>query len=312
MIELSKDSTGVEITQAWQDSGIEVQKEFWRAYLQDIMSYDAMHGKLWRAKLNITPRPELFQHAVGEPLKLTGDWIVLGDVQLPTTDYDFAILPAAIAKRHLSKPRQLLIVGDLLNMDCFASYEKEVGLPSFRQEIESARVLLMEWYKVFDRIVWLPGNHERRASRNTSASIMMEDLALLINAKIETSNLDHAIIETQNGEYRCVHGSEYGINQLTVADALAAKYRQHIISFHEHHCAIGYDRYGHNIILNGGGLFNQWYMAYTRLNTNKRANMKQGFVMLKNGYPYLFGKEPFTRWDDWLGTKATAIAEKAA
>ncbi len=172
-MELTKDSTGAEIRQAWSESGIEVQADFWRLYLQDKMSYDAMHGKLWRAKLNITPRPELFQHVVGKPLKLSGNWIVLGDVQLPTTDYDFAILPAAIAKRHLSKPRQLLIVGDLLNMDCFASYEKEIGLPGFRQEIESARVLLMEWYKVFDRIVWLPGNHERRASRNTSASIMV-------------------------------------------------------------------------------------------------------------------------------------------
>jgi hypothetical protein len=312
VIELTKDSTGAEIRQAWVDSGIEVQAEFWRLHLEPIMSYDAMHGKLWRTKLNITPRPELFQHAVGEPLKLSGDWIVLGDVQLPTTDYDFAILPAAIAKRHLSKPRQLLIVGDLMNMDCFASYEKEVGLPSFRQEIESARVIIMEWYKVFDRIVWLPGNHERRASRNTSAAIMMEDLAALINARVETSNLDHAIIETPNGEYRAVHGSDYGINQLTVADSLASKYRQHIISFHEHHCAMGYDRYGHNLILNGGGLFNQWYMAYTRLNTNKRANMKQGFVMLKGGYPYLFGKEPFTRWDDWLSMKVSAIAERAA
>ena len=309
---LTKDSTGAEIRQAWTDSGIEVQAEFWRLHLQPIMSYDAMHGKLWRAKLNITPRPELFQHVVGEPLRLSGDWIVLGDVQLPTTDYDFAILPAAIAKRHLSKPRQLLIVGDMMNMDSFSSYENEISLPGFRQEVESARVLLMEWFKVFDRIVWCPGNHERRLSRNTHGALLMHDLAMLINARVETTDLDHVIIDTSHGQYRAVHGSDYSINQLSIADSLVSKYRQHIISFHEHHLAQGYDRYGHNIVINGGGLFNQWYMAYTRLNTSKKANMKQGFVMLKDGYPYLFGKEPFTRWDDWLGQKNISVIKGAA
>ena len=308
-MQLTKDSTGEEIHQAWLDSGLKLQSDFWKLYLQDCMTYDAMHGRLWRAKLNIEPHPELFQHTVGEPLKLQGDWIVLGDVQLPTTDYDFAILPAAIAKRHLSKPRQLLIVGDLMNMDSFSSYETSIGLPSFRQEVEAARVLLLEWFKVFDRIVWLPGNHERRASKRTSGALLMEDIALLVNARIETSDLDHAIIETRNGEYRCAHGSDYSINQLTVADSLVSKYRQHIISFHEHHLAVGHDRYGHNLVINGGGLFNQWFMAYVRIDTNKKATMKQGFVMLKGGYPYLFGKEPFTRWDDWLNEQRK---EKAA
>lgn len=298
---------GETILRAWKESGVESQAEFWRLHLSDQMSYDAMHGKLWRAKLKLTPRPELFQHLIGDPLQLSGDWIVLGDVQLPTTDYDFAILPAAIAKRHLSKPRQLLIVGDLMNMDSFSSYENEIGLPGFRQEVEAARVLLQEWFSVFDRIIWLPGNHERRLSKKTGGAILMQDIAMLINARIETSDLDHAIIQTERGVYRAAHGSEYGINQLTVADQLALKYRQHIISFHEHHCAVGFDRYGHNLIINGGGLFNQWYMAYTRLDTTKKATMKQGFVMLRNGYPHLFGKEPFTNWDMWLGQHAIRL-----
>jgi len=28
--------------------------------------------------------------------------------------------------------------------------------------------------------------------------------------------------------------------------------------------------------------------------------MKPGFTMLKNGTPYLFGREPFTDWRRWL------------
>lgn len=304
---LTDEYSGEALYKAYQASGLEVAREFWRQNLQDVMTYDALHGKLWRYGMRIKERPELFQHVIGDSIKLSGDWMVLGDVQLPTTDYDFAALPAAIARRYLKHPRKLLIVGDLVNMDCFSDYENEIGLPGFRQEVEAARVLLLEWYRVFDRIVYLPGNHERRFSKKSHGALLMQDLAMLIDSRMETSNLDHAIISTDQGEWFAGHGSDYSINQLTVADALASKYRRHVISFHEHHAALGWEKFGHNVIVNGGGLFNMWYMAYVRLNTSKKPTMKNGFVMLKNGFPYLFGKEPLTNWDDWLNVKAIQL-----
>lgn len=276
------------------------EKELWRERYADEMTYDAYHGRLWKARHGITSHPELFQHDIGQPLELDGDWIVLGDVQLPTTDYDFATLPAVVAEAHLSRPRQLLIVGDLMNMDAFSSYENEIGLPSFRQEVEAARTLLSEWLTVFDRVVWLAGNHERRISKRTGGAFLMEDLAALINARIETSNFDRAIIHTPNGDWLAAHGTEYSVNQLTVGDMLAGKYRMHVISHHQHHLAIGWNRYKQNVIVDNGGLFNTWFMSYARLNTSKKPNMAQGFTMLKGGYPHVFGREPFTNWQLWL------------
>lgn len=270
------------------------------------LNADSVRGRIWRARLKIAPQPELFQHDLGRPLTLTGDWIVLGDVQLPTTDYDYAIYPAAIAARYLKKPRQLAIVGDLMNMDAFSAYEAEIGFPAFRREIEAARCLLLEWFKVFDRIVWLPGNHERRISKRTAGAILMEDLASIIHARVEVSNFDHATIEAPTGRWLIAHGSEYSVNQLMVADQLAQKNRTHVIGHHQHHAAVGWDRYKFNVVIDNGGLFNEWHMAYVQLDTNKKARMQKGFTMLKNGYPTLFSVEPLTDWESWLGHKRRA------
>lgn len=278
------------------------ETDFWRAFYPHL-TYAAFHGRLWRAKEKIEDRAKMFATMNGDLLNLEGDWIIVGDVQLPTTDYAFAALPAAIAKRHLKRPRQLLIAGDLMNMDAFSAYANEIGMPAFRQEVESARVLIREWRRVFDRIVWLPGNHERRISRMSGGAILMDDLRTIIDTHIETSDYDRATIHTPTGDWLIAHGSNYSVNQLIVADQLAQKYRSHIIGHHQHHCAIGWDRYKHNIVIDNGGLFNDYAMAYCQLNTSKSPVMMRGFTMLKSGYPYMFSEAPFTDWDFWLGKR---------
>lgn len=117
--------------------------------------------------------------------------------------------------------------------------------------------------------------------------------------KVTTSNFGYCLVKTTAGTYRITHPRNYGINQLTVADTMAQKHQQHIISFHEHHLSLGWDRYGKYVIVNGGCMVDPDKLAYVSLDDSKSASMKQGFVMLKNGTPYLFGEAPFTDWDRW-------------
>lgn len=77
------------------------------------------------------------------------------------------------------------------------------------------------------------------------------------------------------------------------------KYNQHVIGWHQHHHAIGLSRWKQHIIIDGGGLFDSDSMAYTKIEDNKKPNMANGFVMLKNGYPYLFNNH-WTDWNFWL------------
>lgn len=239
--------------------------------------------------------------SLGKPLELQGDWIIIGDVHVPFTDLDWLDLVAQIGKKHLEKPK-LLIAGDLLNMDAFSKWPHLVSIPTWQQERDMARAMFEMYWEVFSEIVIIMGNHERRAQKFTAGAFDEIDIFSLLttNDKLITSNYGYCLIDTPTGIWRVTHPANYGINQLTVMDTLAQKYGQNVIGFHEHHLSIGWDRYGRHVIVNGGCLVDPCKLAYVALDDNRAAAMKQGFVMLRNGTPYIFGSSPITDWSKWL------------
>lgn len=268
----------------------------------------AISSKLYRQSLKYKgkadfggfDRPELYDWSLPKEWSFKWeDFMVVGDVQLPTTDYDFATLPAVIAKKHLRKPRRLIIAGDFWNMDAWSSYPAVIPQPSWVDERESARNLLTLYAQVFDEMWMLCGNHERRILENANGLEITDVLtASLPSGKIKATPLDRCAVQTSQGKYTIVHGDNYSKKALNNADELAQKYQSHIISHHEHHAAFGMDKHDRYFIVNNGGLFDQNKMAYVQLKTNTCANMSQGFTLIKGGYPYLFGK--FTDWKRWL------------
>lgn len=289
--------------QTWQKSKLG-KREFWRKHLQGDMTYDAFHGLTWRyaQKMGFPPDPAKFDYGIGQPVELEGDAVICGDVQLPTTDYWFAQLVAAVGKLHLKKPRRLIVAGDLFNLDSFSDYARVIGLPSFRNEMTAARALLRDWLAVFDELWIEPGNHERRISRKTGGELLMTELLAMVtgDARIRTTNWGHIILRSGGETYRVTHGSNYSVNQLYVADQLANKYQQHIIGHHQHHCAMGWDRWKRHIVIDNGGLFDPAKMVYATIDDNKMPNMKKGFTLVKDGTPYLLSEAPMTNWDLWL------------
>ena len=129
------------------------------------MTFKSLNTKLYRQRLKVKggvspdfkgfDRPELYDWSL--PQEWTFDWddfMVVGDVHLPTTDYDFATLPAMIAKKHLKKPRKLIIAGDLYNMDAWSKYPSAIPIPAWVNEKEAARNLLTIYSQVFQEI-WM-------------------------------------------------------------------------------------------------------------------------------------------------------------
>ena len=235
----------------------------------------------------------------GKPWLLPpGEYVVTGDYQIDTHSAHFVERMLAVAAG-LPKPRTLIIAGDFINADAFSTYDQEVPLSSFDDEVEAGRAVFAQLLSVFGRVYWLMGNHERRVSRRTRAALQPRHLWALLCAdkRVEVSSWGHCVIDNPNGnDWRITHGSDYGVNQLTVADVLAQKYQQNIISHHEHHLAIGWDRFKRYVIINNGGLFEQSNMPYVVLDDSKHANMQNGFTVLSWGYPVVYGPEPFTNW----------------
>lgn len=297
------------LLQEWEEAKLmRVKKEDFAK--QKGMTLSALSSKIYRQGLkyrgtaenfNGFDRPELYDWSL--PKEWVFEWddfMVIGDVQLPTTDYDFATLPALIAKKYLKKSRRLIIAGDFYNMDAWSKYPNLVSTPSWDTEKEAARNLLTVYAQVFDEMYMICGNHERRILEKLDGQYDINDVlaASLPSGKVRATVLDRCRVKTNNGEYTVLHGDNYSKKSLNNADELAQKYQTHIISHHEHHAAIGLDRFDRYYIINNGGLFDQKKMGYVQLKSNTCSNMSQGFTMVRNGYPYLFGK--FTDWSRWL------------
>jgi hypothetical protein len=245
-------------------------------------------------------------------VRLSGDCIVVGDLQAPAVDYEFAILPAAIAKKHLEAPRRLIMAGDMLNADFCSTYPPIIGYPSWEQERAALEIMFAEWLTVFDELYWIRGNHEDRIHRHTEGQFGMKELVNLVAGpdlvraapdyrdRITTTEWGHVVVETVTGEWRISHAKNYSVNQLVVPNDLAQKYQQHVINHHEHHLAKGWSRNGQYVIVANGGLFDPDKLAFAVLDDSKSPTMKNGFTMLKNGVATVFGKEPFTDWSEWL------------
>lgn len=325
-MQLSRESTGEELYNAWQASGLE-EKQFWRRNLMNVMTYNMYHGKVYRYGLELRVKElearvdeleaerksdSVFGHDLGKPWRLDGDAIIAGDVHANTINLPIVQKLLAIAVKYLAHPRRFILAGDLMNADAFGGYENIFPLPSFGKELKAARAFLDMILTVFDEIWIVPGNHDFRVTKKTNNAIQFEDLMRMISndPRIKVSHWGHMVIDTPKGEYRISHGSEYSVNQLVVAEQLALKHDQNVILWHEHHSAIGLDRFKRRIIVNGGGLFDADSMAYTQLEDNKKPRMANGFVLLRNGYPYVFN-DFWTDWSFWLGDMAQADSEAA-
>lgn len=264
----------------------------------------AQFAERYRKKRGITSSADLFNVDLGRPWMFDEpNALIVGDVQIPTSDYDWLALVLAIGEEYLKPPRRLIIAGDLINADAFKTYENDEPEPSWEHEIQAGEAFLSEVLEIYDDVRWFLGNHERRVGKRTKTSITPIMLLRLMtrDPRVSISSWGHCVVRNPFGwDWRVTHARNYSINQLTVADQLAQRYQQNIIQHHEHHLAKGMDRYKRYVIINNGGLFDQQKMAYVMKDDSKSADMMNGFTLLRDGHADLFGPEGYTRWKMWL------------
>lgn len=278
------------------------------------LTYGQAAGLIWRHEQVLKGAPpeklSLFNINLGAPLKLTGDWLVVSDVQSPTVDLDMARLVVPVAEKRGIK--QLLIAGDFINADWLSGYPVLVPIPSAQMEIKAAGYLIEEWLRHFDHIVIIPGNHEDRYLKANQGNLDMHQLVSLFTTsdRVHVSQFDHCWLESPVGRWFITHGKHYSVNQLVVADQYAQKFQSHVIVGHQHHLAMGHDRFKRYMLIDNGGLFDPNRMAYVSMRATKMAGMMPGFTALVGGYPTLYGKEPFTNWREVLEDELPQPSER--
>ncbi len=239
--------------------------------------------------------------SLGTPWLLAGDWLIVGDVHLPTALYEWVELVSIIGRRF--KIKNLLIAGDLINMDSFSAWPQVSNMPTWAQERDSTKAVLHHWLKTFKQIRLLTGNHDRRLIRYTLGVFDTADVLALLIAnpdRVQMSPFGWCNLQSGGEMWRITHPRNYSKIRLRVADDIAQKYGCNVVSFHEHHLGLTFDRYGRYVTVNGGGLIDPAQTAYMILEDNTSPVNIPGFVAIMNGSPYLFGKAPMTDWRKYL------------
>lgn len=224
-----------------------------------------------------------------KPLILTGDVGITADFHIPL--YDPEYVNTMIDTFVSAGIKTLIVGGDFLNMDELSRFEDKQKDANLEFELGEAVKVMEILTESFDRIVYMWGNHDARIHKALGLKLQFKHaMKLIFNeldkeplAKIEFTNLDHAWVETDEGErwYIC-HPANYTRVPLSTARVLSAKLDAHVITAHSHHCAVGYAIDGQHVVAEIGGLFDKTKTAYLQ-RTTTFPTWTQGFAFLKDG-----------------------------
>lgn len=270
----------------------------------------------WRSKATSTGKLEFveappdipaYDGALCLPGDLGGGLMIAADIHAPCTDWKMATRVALVGQRYLEEPRRLVIAGDLMNYDVFSRYENLLPLPTIKQEIDAAKFAIQLWLNTFDRIYLVLGNHDYRWLKAMHGvfeeELLIDMLGMMLgNEERLTINLySYLDIECERtGSWRVTHMPRYSKIPLSKARSLSNVTKdRHLMLAHQHHASIALDESGHFLLVDIPALVDPEKLAYVALADTDIPRMKCGFVMLKNGWPYLFA-EGMTDWSFWL------------
>ena len=239
-------------------------------------------------------RPKSPRVRYDAPEVLEGDAVVTGDFQLPYLDYEFAEYMLEIARGSELSPPRLVICGDFFNMDAFSPFPPvNTYRATFKHEVECALSFLVDALVVFDSIDVFVGNHERRIYYRTLGQLNAESLRNLVGVKkVRFHDYSHCILSTRTGEWRLTHQRNFSRNALSVGVKLAHKFRQHIVTHHQHRVGIGFDDSGQNVVVDNGCMADPAMLDYAQVDDSTTPAMNQGFCVIKDGVVQLYANHP--------------------
>jgi len=295
--------------------------------------FSGVESKIKHMKRNVdfTPLTESPMPKYKDPLKTSGDAVILSDVEAPFQHSEF--INRVLDLAYSWKVETLHLAGDILHNDrlsawgaewipeasgeAFAKLEnfimrlpeklRQQGLDMIEgmgkeqpDEIMHARKILNN-FNHFKEIVCVIGNHDDRILRAMDIAINPRELLVQIdkhkNDNWKIAAYYYSFVETEKGLFRIEHPRNSG---RTAAQDLAVQYHCHIIMGHSHRWAINRDPSGKYWAIQTGHCVDEERLTYVMQRSSKRDAHVLGATIIRGGYPFVLCPEsPFETMKKW-------------
>ena len=227
------------------------------------------------------------------PPTVANNFAVFPDLHCPCQDDRFINRIIEVADHW--NIREAVIAGDLLDLEALSMYVNDVT-NLVEHGLDQAEKAIERMLKNFDRIVWIMGNHEERLLRLIGKNqISFERLKRMVTCDERVFFSEYFYCMSKDGKWMTCHPKEFSTtNPLAITSLMCTKYNVNIIAGHMHMIAQGQDLTGDHIGIIAGTCADPEMLGYSALRPNKKPDMEQGAVIIRNGYPW-----QLTKWTDW-------------
>lgn len=221
---------------------------------------------------------------------------ISSDFHLPLTNWGL-VNEFIDHARDIKATKWLVIAGDFFNIDSLSQFDFKQESSSLGRERYAGNEVMAKLLETFGHVYFSWGNHDARVHKALGYQVPFEEaMKMMLNelsaeqmAKITFSNLDHIIVQSDQGPYRINHPKSYSSAPLTQARKMASKYLCHIVNAHSHHTAISHDVSGQFVCAELGGFFQQDKTMYLQ-RTTSFAEWQPGYGFIDNdGYLVIEG-----------------------
>lgn len=228
----------------------------------------------------------------------TNDCVVFGDTHIPM--HNVLMLRRAVHIRNTLFPhiRDLLVGGDAHNFDKISDHPKNAPGVATEYELDKSSEVWHDVAKWFDRLWFIPGNHDERIAKKVNDDISLKRLFGMVftdrwpNAEFHFTNLDYAYI---GDKWIAGHPDKYSAQPGKKPADLSPFYERNAISFHNHIVGAAQDKTGTYIGIDAGHMTDPEKHFYSKRRFNGFTRWRSGFVIISNGFHYQFTD----LWTDW-------------
>ena len=218
-------------------------------------------------------------------LKVKGDVVVVGDLEVPDHDADVLELAMAIGKK--MGIHQLIINGDFIAADGLSPFpDIPVELDGFDtcKELDIACDILIAMSQQFTSIYTNEGNHDKRVRRATSGQLPAYKLFHKLLPSIQTTPFSQIHLTSGGKKWLICHPKNYSRLPGSVARDIAEIQQMNVVCAHTHHLSMTPTKCGQFWALDGGHCRDESRTLYKIDDVTRHPQWTPGFTVVKNGY----------------------------